>query len=59
VTILELRAEKEANVEPILSRPRVELLILYQALYAMGCRIDGIDFQIGCLLRQEIRDTPG
>jgi hypothetical protein len=59
MTILELRAEKEANIEPFLSRPKVELLILYQALYALGCRIDGIDFEIGRLLRHEIKELHG
>jgi hypothetical protein len=59
MTILELRAEKEATVEPLLNRPRVELLILYRALYALGCRIDGIDFEIDRLLRQEIKERYG
>jgi hypothetical protein len=27
-------------------KPMENLLILYKLLYALGCRIDGIDFQI-------------
>ena len=27
-------------------KPRENLLILYKLLYALGCRIDGIDFEI-------------
>ena len=59
MTLFELRALKQEMVEPILQRPRAELLILYRALYALGCRIDGIDFQIDNLLRQELKQTAG
>ena len=27
-------------------KPKENLLILYKLLYALGCRIDGIDFEI-------------
>jgi hypothetical protein len=30
-------------------KPMENLLVLYKLLYALGCRIDGIDFQINRL----------
>jgi hypothetical protein len=30
-------------------KPKENLLILYKLLYALGCRIDGIDFEIARL----------
>ena len=33
------------------------LLILYKLLYALGCRIDGIDFEIDRLCAAAIKKT--
>jgi hypothetical protein len=36
-------------------KPMENLLILYKLLYALGCRIDGIDFEIDRLCRAAIK----
>ena len=36
-------------------KPKENLLILYKALYALGCRIDGIDFEIDRLCLASIK----
>jgi hypothetical protein len=36
-------------------KPKENLLILYKLLYALGCRIDGIDFEIDRLCAAAIK----
>jgi hypothetical protein len=36
-------------------QPMVNLLILYKLLYALGCRIDGIEFEIDRLCLAAIK----
>jgi hypothetical protein len=38
-------------------KPMENLLILYKLLYALGCRIDGIDFEIDRLCVAAIKKT--
>ena len=38
-------------------KPMENLLILYKLLYALGCRIDGIDFEIDRLCIAAIKQT--